>query len=391
MAWTSPRIWLEGAIITAPQMNSVSANLNETAPAKAQSSGDLFYATGANEIERLALGSGGQVLTPVSGVPQWAASPTPITTQGDMVYGNTAGNATRIPAGASGQVLVCRNRRVQWVDRVDKRDWWEQDEWWLDGAPENTYQIGAGGSVPGWPPNSPMLVCDNLVVSGTVNIDINPTVIRAREIILQGNTTIRAKIGYRMRYPFGSEINTVTGPTGGAGAIGSADTGRTGGTGRRACGGGGGAGIRLTRGSTTTNTVTTPAQNGSNAPALNMEHIREALYGRAEFYGGRGGVAWQATEAAGGCLILVAETLNRGSDYTLTVNCDGDDDEEGAGGGGGGLGVVVIKDGTEGVTVTANGGRGAPAHTRNVNPVETWSASGNGGNGTAYLGTAFPE
>lgn len=72
MAWTTPRDWVHGELVTAAIMNQhVRDNLQETAVAKAQAAGDLFYATGAHALTRLPIGSNGQILTVSGGLPVW--------------------------------------------------------------------------------------------------------------------------------------------------------------------------------------------------------------------------------------------------------------------------------------------------------------------------------
>lgn len=63
MAWTAPRTWVTSEVVSATIMNAhVRDNLLETAPAKASAKGDLFAATTANAISRVAVGSNGQVI-----------------------------------------------------------------------------------------------------------------------------------------------------------------------------------------------------------------------------------------------------------------------------------------------------------------------------------------
>ena len=114
MAWREPRIWVDGPHITAAQMNQVSENLRETAPAKAEAAGDIFYATGRNEIARLALGSQGQFLVPGASAPQWASVPTPITTEGDLVVGGTGGAPERLGTAGGNRIFVARGQAVGW-------------------------------------------------------------------------------------------------------------------------------------------------------------------------------------------------------------------------------------------------------------------------------------
>lgn len=58
MAWTAPRTWVTGETVTAALLNThVRDNLLETAPAKVTTAGDTVYATGANAIARLGIGT----------------------------------------------------------------------------------------------------------------------------------------------------------------------------------------------------------------------------------------------------------------------------------------------------------------------------------------------
>ena len=68
--------------------------------------GDIIIENATPAPARLGIGSTGQVLTVVSGLPAWAATATvsPLTTKGD-VYGFSSANA-RIPVGSNGQVLM---------------------------------------------------------------------------------------------------------------------------------------------------------------------------------------------------------------------------------------------------------------------------------------------
>ena len=77
MAWTAPRTWTTGEIVTAAHMNThVRDNLLESAPAKATTAGDVFYATAANTIARLGIGAAGQALLVNAGAtaPFWGAA-----------------------------------------------------------------------------------------------------------------------------------------------------------------------------------------------------------------------------------------------------------------------------------------------------------------------------
>ena len=64
MAWTAARTWTTGELVTAAIMNThVRDNLLETAVAKVTTAGDLAYASGANALQRLAIGATSRVLT----------------------------------------------------------------------------------------------------------------------------------------------------------------------------------------------------------------------------------------------------------------------------------------------------------------------------------------
>ena len=50
MTWATPPTFTDGAVLTGAQLNVLRDDLNETAPAKATTSGGLFVATGTNQI-----------------------------------------------------------------------------------------------------------------------------------------------------------------------------------------------------------------------------------------------------------------------------------------------------------------------------------------------------
>lgn len=54
MAWTTRHVFAYGELLTSSNLNTNFANVDETAPAKATAKGDLFSATGANAIARVA-------------------------------------------------------------------------------------------------------------------------------------------------------------------------------------------------------------------------------------------------------------------------------------------------------------------------------------------------
>lgn len=78
MAWTAPRTWTTGELVTAALMNAhLRDNLLETSAAAATTAGDLTYADGANSMARLAKGTAYQALRMNLGVtaPEWGSAP----------------------------------------------------------------------------------------------------------------------------------------------------------------------------------------------------------------------------------------------------------------------------------------------------------------------------
>jgi len=78
MAFPNPRhTWLAGETVTAALMEAeVHAALDETAPAKVTTAGDLVYATAARAIARLGIGTAKQLLRTNAGAnaPEWGAT-----------------------------------------------------------------------------------------------------------------------------------------------------------------------------------------------------------------------------------------------------------------------------------------------------------------------------
>ena len=129
MAWTTPRTWVTGEIVTAAVMDThVRDNLNVTAPAVMTTQGDIIYASGANTPARLAkdanstryLANTGTNNNPawaqvsltsgVSGVLPVANGWTNLSSYavGDVVYasGTTALSKLNKPGSPAGEVLT---------------------------------------------------------------------------------------------------------------------------------------------------------------------------------------------------------------------------------------------------------------------------------------------
>lgn len=78
--------------------------------------GDTIYASSASTPARLGIGSSGQCLTVVAGVPSWAASATSVlTTTGDLLYASAANTLARRAIGSSGDVLTVSGGVPTWA------------------------------------------------------------------------------------------------------------------------------------------------------------------------------------------------------------------------------------------------------------------------------------
>jgi len=80
--------------------------------------GDILYASGANTLSKLGIGSTGQILTVASGLPSWAtgAGSDPLTTKGDIWCWSTTD--ARLPVGTNGQLLSADSTQssgLKWI------------------------------------------------------------------------------------------------------------------------------------------------------------------------------------------------------------------------------------------------------------------------------------
>ena len=77
MAWTAPQTWTTGQIVTAADLNTdIKDNMNTTMAGVVTTAGDIAYATAANALSRLAIGTAGQALVVNAGAtaPEWGDS-----------------------------------------------------------------------------------------------------------------------------------------------------------------------------------------------------------------------------------------------------------------------------------------------------------------------------
>jgi hypothetical protein len=79
--------------------------------------GDIEYRSStANTNTRVGVGTTGQALTVVGGVPSWAASATStLTTTGDTLYASSANTLSRLGIGSTGQVLTVAGGVPSWA------------------------------------------------------------------------------------------------------------------------------------------------------------------------------------------------------------------------------------------------------------------------------------
>ena len=103
MAWTTPRTWVTGEVVTAALMNAqIKGNMDLSAPAIMTTLGDIIYASGANTPARLAKDTNAtRVLTNTgtSNVPAWAQVTLTSGVTGTLPVGNGGTGATTLTDG----------------------------------------------------------------------------------------------------------------------------------------------------------------------------------------------------------------------------------------------------------------------------------------------------
>ena len=401
MAWANPRTWIDGIRLSAAQMNRVSENLRQTAPAKAQAAGDLFFATARNAIARLPLGASGTFLRPGSGgLPEWGAVPTPITARGDLVIGDVNGNPGRLETEDGVRVMIAKSGVVEWEEEIFLERWWEHSQWWTETSSEDI-TLTDGDSI------SRSIIARDVSVSGTINVHTSSVIIRARRIILGDDVIFRSRnyLNLTLLNESTFELNQSLGGDSGITFTSNARS-EDGLPGNVLSGGGGGGGVGYS--GSGFGSVGNPGTDSSVSidSSFMQEITRFALeYQGGGGRGGRGGrIQDQNTGGFGGGVILIAvkEVVRNG--HSLIIDASGEDGGVGyrtsmnnvgggGGGGGGGAGAVVIQDGTSGISIDTSGGDGglsgrAPPGTTTTSP--NARDGGDGGDGTSYLGTSFP-
>ncbi len=106
--------------VTVEKVNELIVDINNggfTFPNPMTAEGDTIVGGVDGEPEALAVGSEGEVLKVVSGVPAWSADAgfaNPMTTEGDIIIGGTAGAPEALAAGGETQVLTMGTVKPEW-------------------------------------------------------------------------------------------------------------------------------------------------------------------------------------------------------------------------------------------------------------------------------------
>jgi len=112
MTWTAGADVATGDVLSTTLWNNymgTSGSIMETGAAKVTTAGDMFYASGANAIARLAKGTARQTLAMNAGAtaPEWQNSPQSLmTAKGDLIGASAAYTLARLAVGANDTVLT---------------------------------------------------------------------------------------------------------------------------------------------------------------------------------------------------------------------------------------------------------------------------------------------
>ena len=387
MTWVNPRTWIDGIRITKARLNEISSSLRETAPAKAQAPGDLFYATGRNSIARLAIGSVGRFLVPTSSGPRWQAVPTPITSEGDLVIGNSNGRPSRFPAGSGIRVLAAKDGSIEWKEEIFLEEWWGHSQWWTESSSRDM-TLTDGDTL-----NQSHVIARNISISGDIEFGASPTVIRAKTITLGGDVTIRC---VNRRDETNGDFSDTERPNAGGG-VGDKERGSI------LCGGAGGVGgSQGADGDNATQSVT------ASVIAAIAQGVLSVTGGGSSRYATNSGASGNYARPAygGGVVAIFASEIDLNS-HSLAIDCSGEDGagagtiwsspgttsffptSVSTGGGGGGAILLTVQDGVPSITSDISGGDGG-SNTQQGGGTAT-SAGGDGGVGTLYTANSIPS
>ena len=104
MAWTTPRCWTTGEVVTAALLNAqIKGNMDVTSAGVVTAAGDIAYASAAHTMSRVAKGTNGNIIHQASCAPAWTATPslTSLTLSGAL----TAGAASTISIDADSEFI----------------------------------------------------------------------------------------------------------------------------------------------------------------------------------------------------------------------------------------------------------------------------------------------
>ena len=371
MTWKSPRIWLDGPHITSAQMNAVSDNLRETAPAKAQARGDVFVGIGLNQIKRLVIGSARQVfqVNDAGNDVLWGVLPTPIVSPGDLIVGNSMGESVRLARGAAGQELQPTNAGLTWG--WPERHWMDlfPDKQWWPGSSDYDLSIPITDGGQSYTPQ--FTWARDISIGGDLLIESErPTVWVCRNITLSASTTITCRSPrVNNRYPLRS------GADDNSGTLGCGDQGD----------------IRSTSGAFLPPLPSTPPPDGTITDWSGATGIAFRNSIRGQGYHGGGGVTGTDKEG-GGVFILIARQITY-NDHSFAVNCDG---QRGsfirgtrAPSTGGGAIIIAASMGSFPTLSVTGGSSGSGSYISGVvfNNRGHWNKAGDG---TTFTGRALP-
>ena len=143
--------------------------------------GDIEYRSStANTNTRLGIGTSGQALTVVAGVPSWAASATSVlTTTGDVLYASAANTLARLGIGTAGQVLKVNSGATA-------------PEWGTASAGKTFSLLNAGGTA--------LTGATTITVSGLSGDDIYVVINAASTNLASANIDIRLNSDSTSKY-----------------------------------------------------------------------------------------------------------------------------------------------------------------------------------------------
>lgn len=234
MAYTPPNnARATGYLVTAANWNELASDILESAVAKVTTAGDLVYATAANALTRLGIGTARQGLQVNAGAtaPTWAPTPASVLTgTGDLLYSSAANTIARLGIGTANYALQVNAAGTlpAWAPSATSVLTTQGDLLYASaantlarlgaGTARQSLQMNAAGTLPAWAasPASVMTGTGDLLYSSSANTIARLAVGTARQI-LQTNSGATA--------PEWSSSISLTGAISGSEITGTASTG----------------------------------------------------------------------------------------------------------------------------------------------------------------------